>query len=722
MTTPPINERPVLRGPERATRAQDRRSAANATSGDQGRRPASQVQSNGDNARFATRLMAFTKGLRHDADGVADPAAYAAYVNALTAQATTEPLQVMSDFPVPTAAEAYAAGNLRVSCTPRPVPVTQPPAKPRGPFRKWESPLAGLYFENQGPDPDGVGMPPAPRFGSSELCAEMAEVYAMAVTRDMGLSDLANPATELYHIDPTDGSKVPYTMAQADGGTRPATVADLVDALASLSWFDPAKTPIGGMTMSNALTSHEMRRRSARWANGTSALTAGALFRGSSRGCFDGPYLSQFLLIGTGSRDGQQTAADGYVRFGAQVVDQRVDIARPGLDYMTTWAEWLDVQNGVNLRGTDRFDEGRRFMVSGRDLSTYVHFDQLYQAYFNAALLMLEAGVGPDKGLPDSDQPRREGFATFGGPHLLSLLTEVATRGLRAVRRQKFQHHRRARPERLAAMITHAANGHSAAIGNADHWMASVLRELGLAPGSEDRPIRILMDWVDQLNARQNQPEVRQLRGYDCKPVADPPLPEPAPGWNYLLPVAFPEGSPMHPAYGAGHATVAGACVTILKAFFQLHKPDSQMAPGDEWSALPMDSCHGLHEIFVATADGSGLWTTGGPGLTIEGELNKLAANIAIGRDIAGVHFYTDYYESVRLGERVAIGILEEQMYSYAEDVTMHLRSFDGDQITIERKGGRVETHIRDGNMAVVHMRDWWVRHFDEYADAPLIA
>ena len=34
------------------------------------------------------------------------------------------------------------------------------------------------------------------------------------------------------------------------------------------------------------------------------------------------------------------------------------------------------------------------------------------------------------------------------------------------------------------------------------------------------------------------------------------------------LPMAFAEGSPMHPAYGAGHATVAGACVTVLKAFF----------------------------------------------------------------------------------------------------------------------------------------------------------
>lgn len=30
-----------------------------------------------------------------------------------------------------------------------------------------------------------------------------------------------------------------------------------------------------------------------------------------------------------------------------------------------------------------------------------------------------------------------------------------------------------------------------------------------------------------------------------------------------LLPVAFPERSPMHPTYGADHGTVAGACVTV---------------------------------------------------------------------------------------------------------------------------------------------------------------
>src|SRR6266568_1267932 len=37
---------------------------------------------------------------------------------------------------------------------------------------------------------------------------------------------------------------------------------------------------------------------------------------------------------------------------------------------------------------------------------------------------------------------------------------------------------------------------------------------------------------------------------------------------TYFLPIAFPEGSPTHPSYGSGHATVAGACVTVLKAFF----------------------------------------------------------------------------------------------------------------------------------------------------------
>jgi hypothetical protein len=129
--------------------------------------------------------------------------------------------------------------------------------------------------------------------------------------------------------------------------------------------------------------------------------------------------------------------------------------------------------------------------------------------------------------------------------------------------------------------------------------------------------------------------------------------------------MAFPEGSPMHPAYGAGHATVAGACVTILKAFFDhryvLPRPYVYPAP-----------CGTKLEVAEGTPD-----------LTVEGELNKLASNISIGRNWAGVHYFTDYSESVRMGEKIAIGILEEQKLTYGENFSMTLPLFDGSTVRI---------------------------------------
>ena len=69
--------------------------------------------------------------------------------------------------------------------------------------------------------------------------------------------------------------------------------------------------------------------------------------------------------------------------------------------------------------------------------------------------------------------------------------------------------------------------------------------------------------------------------------------------------------------------------------------------------------------------------------LTVEGELNKLAANIAIGRNWAGVHYYTDYIESMRMGEEIAIGLLEEQKLTYTENFTMTVPLFDGGAVRI---------------------------------------
>ena len=47
----------------------------------------------------------------------------------------------------------------------------------------------------------------------------------------------------------------------------------------------------------------------------------------------------------------------GLIAYGSTTIDQRVRIANRNVDYMTTWKQWLDVQNGANLR-TGRPYEG----------------------------------------------------------------------------------------------------------------------------------------------------------------------------------------------------------------------------------------------------------------------------------------------------------------------------------------------------------------------------
>ena len=64
--------------------------------------------------------------------------------------------------------------------------------------------------------------------------------------------------------------------------------------------------------------------------------------------------------------------------------------------------------------------------------------------------------------------------------------------------------------------------------------------------------------------------------------------------------------------------------------------------------------------------------------------MNKLAANIALGRDFAGIHWRADYTESVKLGEAVAISILRDQRACYNEAFGgFTFTKFDGTTITI---------------------------------------
>ena len=341
------------------------------------------------------------------------------------------------------------------------------------------------------------------------------------------------------------------------------------------------------------------------------SVTTGTLFRGLAPGDLAGPYLSQFFYQDC--------------NFGANKLEQKITTTLPGVNYMTDFSTWLAVQRGIS-QPPDAFDPVPRYMRNGRDLGQWVHVDVLFQAYFQAFLILAGAGAPFDDGNPYSNNPNQIGFGTFGGPHIATLLCEVATRALKAVWFQKWYVHRRLRPEAMAERVDR-----------------TLFHGAGYPVHSE------ILNSLSDSN---------RLKGF-------------MPAGNALLPMAFPEGSPTHPAYGAGHATVAGACVTILKAWFNesTRLVDIGLDP-----LQPTDD--GLSLVPYLGSDAGDL--------TVGGELNKIAANVALGRNIAGVHWRSDATESFKLGEQIAIGILRDQRACYNEVFNgFSLTKFDGTTMTV---------------------------------------
>jgi len=517
-------------------------------------------------------------------------------------------------------------------------------------IRAWESQSAGLAYELEGPDAQAVTMPAAPRLGSEELTAEMAEVYIQALTRDVPLNALSSGVIEKQYLEnfcdkiPKNGvSNKPELDKLFAKKPDVEIFLEFTEKLKSLKWFsnDVLK-----------LNNKQSARRC-----GRQCPHPGIAFRGITRGDDVGPYLSQFLLIGNsglnqkGKGAAERNPEDGYINYGSISIDQRVRTAKIDENYMTKWEEWFDVQNAANLGGFEAYEDEnpRRFIHTGRDLATYVHYDALYEAYLNACLVLLGTGVKFDPGIPfqeDDNRDHQQGFAHFGGPHILSLLTEVATRALKAVRFQKYNVHRRCRPEVLAARITKYEP-----LNKMAPELTQMVNDLNI--GDEG-----ILDKIDQKNGQLYENTITEEK-------------------NYLLPMAFCEGSPMHPAYGAGHATVAGACITILKSFFDsnsIFKPDGS---NSDLAYVSIDQGKKLELVPVFDRDGNKAH------LTVEGELNKLASNISIGRNWAGVHYFTDYYESLLMGEQIAIGILEEQKLMFGENFSMTVPLFNGDSVRI---------------------------------------
>lgn len=330
-------------------------------------------------------------------------------------------------------------------------------------------------------------------------------------------------------------------------------------------------------------------------------VTAGTLFRGPTAADLTGPYLSQFLW-----RDLPLTP----IR-----VEQRIRTAAPGLDYLTAWPDWLRIQNGA-IAGVNRFDARPRYIRNGRDLGEYMHRDFTYQAFLGACLAALKMGTLPDGGNPYKHSRTQSAFTTFGQPYLLYLLAVVTQVALKVCWHQKWLVHRRLRPEEFGGRI-----------------------ECHLAQRASYPIHQSVLD-SDAVAATRKQFA------------------------SALLPQAYPEGCPTHPAYPSGHAVIAGACATALKAC--------------------LDENHVIPEPVVASADGLTLLAHQGPELTIGGELDKLASNVAFGRNLAGIHWRSDAEAGLALGEEVAIAVLEEMTLTGSEGFTgWSLRRFDGRRLTI---------------------------------------
>jgi hypothetical protein len=341
-------------------------------------------------------------------------------------------------------------------------------------------------------------------------------------------------------------------------------------------------------------------------------VTPDTLFRGLAPGDMAGPYISQFLLH---SFD-----------YGAIPLKQKIktflSIDNHGADYLTDVDSWLAAQNGQGPFEISRFDTVPRYIRNGRDLSAYVHLDHACQAFINASLFFNYQKLPVNIGNPYRTSKTQSAFATFGLPHIHALLGTVSGCALRAVWYQKWFVHRTLRPEEFGGRVHFSLTGEQSTLIHPDVLKAEAVSR------------------------------VHEMTG------------------SYLLPQAFPEGCPQHPSYAQGHASVAGACATLLKAFLDERRRINDFA-----------------DVVEASDDGLSLVTyegTDASQLTIGSELNKLAANIAMGRNHAGIHFRSDYAGGLLLGEAVAIRVLRDQRQTFSEQFHgLTFTKFDGSVITI---------------------------------------
>lgn len=297
-----------------------------------------------------------------------------------------------------------------------------------------------------------------------------------------------------------------------------------------------------------------------------------------------------------------------------------------GNDFLTNYTEWLDNQNGKAPKRKITFDPVKRYLNTGRDLA---EFARGAPGFWSASQLLSTAV---------SNDPLRVGG--IGAP---------------------------LNPTNPYLKLTKTASGAGSFAGA---YFQSLL------PLGSSREIRATY-WQKWFVHRNPRPEAygglvhHRLANKVNYPVHPDVLNSQAAARSfakygtYLISSAYPEGAPNHGSYPGGASSSAAINATLLKAFF------------DENAIFP-------NPVQPDPSDPTRLIPYVGPPLTIGGELNKLATNIGLGRNWAGIHWRSDAAASLPLAEELAIGLLRDEKGSFREAFEgFRFTRFDGSKVVI---------------------------------------
>jgi hypothetical protein len=286
-----------------------------------------------------------------------------------------------------------------------------------------------------------------------------------------------------------------------------------------------------------------------------------------------------------------------------------------------------------------------RYLYTGRGLGSFVHNDPPFCNYYNTIILSSQLGIEKEGFHNETIYVNK--FLDTGTPDMLIRSVTIVHGAILTAWRYKWIEYLHLRPEAYASRIVKALDPEF----TYDVPYFNEIREF-----AKDTLITELFDKISENNK--------------CK--------EP------FLQMIYNEGSPTHPSCPAGHAVLAGASVTMLKAMLKTNDENDEPLKWntDKRNTNKVDKSGQTLTELSEEEDPTIV------NMTINGELNKLAVNMSYGRMFGGVHYRQDCDIGLEIGEQYAIETLKNICQNHypsvkQETISFTLEKFDGEIIKI---------------------------------------